>query len=226
MVKEFHKAGIAVIMDVVYNHVSEYDQNCFKLTDKKYYFQLDEDQKFRTTSGCGNDFKSERPMARRLILDSVKYWMTEYHIDGFRFDLATILDWKTIALIIKEAKAINPDVIIIAEPWGGGKYDPAKFSRYGWAAWNDQFRNAIKGQNPENGQGFIFGKYWDFNNIDTIKRYICGNLVQDGGLFRQPGHSVNYLASHDDHTFGDFIRIGNGDVKPNEVIKDITQNAH
>ncbi|MDZ7262262.1 MAG: alpha-amylase family glycosyl hydrolase, partial [candidate division KSB1 bacterium] len=218
LVKAFHKEGLAVIMDVVYNHVSEYDQNCFKYIDKKYYFRLDNDQNFLAKSYCGNDFKTERPMSRRLILDSITFWMTEYHIDGFRFDLATMIDWKTCEKIIEEAKKINPKVIIIAEPWGGGKYDLAGFSKRGWAAWNDQFRNGVKGQNPHDGLGFIFGHWQGPNSLETMKSYIRGSLVQDGGPFVTAAHSINYLESHDDHTLGDFIRIGSGEVDINQVI--------
>ncbi len=87
MVKTFHNEGIAVIMDVVYNHISEYELGNFKEIDKQYYFRLDEDGNYVAESYCGNDFKTEQPMARRLIIESVLYWMKEYHIDGFRFDL-------------------------------------------------------------------------------------------------------------------------------------------
>ncbi|MBN1999146.1 hypothetical protein JW935_16420, partial [candidate division KSB1 bacterium] len=138
VIKALHRSGIAVILDVVFNHVSQYDQNCFKYIDKKYYFLLDEKAGFCSASGCGNDFNTTRPMARRFIVDCVKFWMTEYHIDGFRFDLAAMIDWVTIDLIAQEARKINPNVILIAEPWGGGKYDPAGFSQHDWAAWNDQ----------------------------------------------------------------------------------------
>ena len=225
LVKAFHKAGIAVILDVVYNHVSQYDQNCFKLADKKYYFRLDANQHYIATSGCGNDFKTERPMAQRLILDSVRHWMEEYHIDGFRFDLAAMIDWDTVDLITLEARKINPDVVLIAEPWGGGKYDPAGFSQHGWAAWNDQFRNGIKGQNPENGQSYIFGRYLGDLDREAVKRYIRGTLAAEGGLFRQSSHAVNYLGSHDDHAYGDFVRIGSGAVRPDQVISDPMANA-
>ncbi len=225
LVKAFHKAGIAVILDVVYNHVSQYDQNCFKLADKKYYFRLDANQNYIATSGCGNDFKTERPMAQRLILDSVRHWMEEYHIDGFRFDLAAMIDWDTVDLITLEARKINPDVVLIAEPWGGGKYDPAGFSQHGWAAWNDQFRNGIKGQNPENGQSYIFGRYLGDLDREAVKRYIRGTLAAEGGLFQQSSHAVNYLGSHDDHAYGDFVRIGSGAVRPDQVISDPMANA-
>ena len=214
VVKALHKEGIAVLMDVVYNHVSQYDQNCFKLIDKKYYFHLHPDNTFTSASGCGNDFKTDRPMARRLIVDSIKYWMQEYHIDGFRFDLAALIDWETIDMITRETQKINPHVVLIAEAWGGGKYQLAEFSRHGWASWNDQIRNGVKGQNPKDGHGFIFAKYYNDHNIERIKSYLTGTLAEDGGLFQQASHSINYLESHDDYTLGDFIRIGTRQVKP------------
>ena len=220
MVKALHKKGIAVLMDVVYNHVSQYDLNPFKFIDKKYYFRLDEKGRFLAKSGCGNDFMSERPMARRLIIESVKYWMTEYHIDGFRFDLAYMLDEETCKQILAEAQKINPNVYIIAEPWGDG-YGPDYFSRIGWSSWNDKIRNGVKGQNPYDNPGFIFGKWERENNPTTIKRYVSGTLVADGGIFQKSEHSINYLESHDDHTFGDFVRIGTKRVKPDERIVDL-----
>ncbi len=218
VVKALHKENIAVILDVVYNHVSQYDLNAYKHIDKNYYFHLNDDQTFCAASGCGNDFKTDRPMSRRLIIDSIKYWMREYHVDGFRFDLAAMIDWETIDEILTAARGINPNVVLIAEPWGGGGYKPAEFSKHGWAAWNDQIRNGVKGQNPVNGQGFIFGKYFENNNLETIKRYILGNPAGDGGLFQEKSHSVNYLESHDDHTFGDFVRIGLGDVTVEQIV--------
>ncbi len=225
MVKAFHKAGIAVIMDVVYNHVSHYDWNPLKYIDKEYYFRLDSSMNFIKTSGCGNDLKTERPMTRRLIVDSIKYWLEEYHIDGFRFDLATMIDWETVERITEAAKKINPDVILIAEPWGGGKYDLGGFSDRDWAAWNDLIRNAVKGQNPIDGLGWIFGRYWGGNNKNTIERYVRGSTREYGGPFVKKSHSINYLESHDDYTLGDFIRIGCGAVKPDQKITDITANA-
>lgn len=224
MVREFHKNSIAVLMDVVYNHVSQYDHNPFKYIDKFYYFRLNPNCSFSSVSGCGNDFKTERLMARRLIIDSVLHWMREYHIDGFRFDLAKMIDWETCDKILQAARQVNPGVIIIAEPWGGG-YDPAGFSDHGWASWNDQIRNGVKGQNPRDGLGFIFGKWQGQNNRKSLQRYIRGSLRKFGGQYLSVSHSVNYLASHDDHTLGDFIRLGLGDVDENQLITDIDSHA-
>jgi len=225
MVKAFHKAGVAVILDVVYNHVSQYDLNPLKYIDKKYYFRLDPLLGFLTFSGCGNDFKTERPMAQRLIIDSVKYWLEEYHVDGFRFDLAALIDWETVQQITAEVKKINPNVILIAEPWGGGKYDLAGFSDYGWGAWNDLIRNGVKGQNPSNALGWIFGHYCCGNTPKTIEAYVRGSTREYGGPFKTKSHSINYLESHDDHTLGDFIRIGSNEVEPSKKIINVTANA-
>jgi len=224
MVKAFHRKGIAVLMDVVYNHVSDFDLNPLKFIDKDYYFRLDKKGNFLAKSGCGNDLMTERPMTRRLILESVKYWMTEYHIDGFRFDLAYLLDEETCRQIIKEARKINPNVYIIAEPWGDG-YAPDYFSRLGWSAWNDKIRNGVKGQNPVDNPGFIFGKLERENSPETIKRYVAGTLAEDGGLFVKPDHAVNYLESHDDYTYGDFVRIATGTIKPGERVTDLTRHV-
>jgi pullulanase/glycogen debranching enzyme len=225
MVKAFHKEGIAVMMDVVYNHISEYEIGNLKQIDKEYYFRLDEKGNFIAQSGCGNDFRTEAPMARRMIVESVLYWMKEYHIDGFRFDLGKLIDWETLELIIHEAKKINPYVVFVCEPWGGG-YDPAGFSVRGWGAWNDQIRNGIKGENPFDGHGWIFGKWYGNNNPQRIKSYVNGTLTKDTlGLFQKPDHSVNYLESHDGYTLGDFIRLGLGDVKRDEKIKDVDKHV-
>jgi len=221
MVKAFHKEGISVIMDVVYNHLSEYELGNLKEIDKEYYFRLDEKGHFIKHSGTGNDLRTERPMLRRLIIESILYWMKEYHVDGFRFDLAKLIDWKTIEKVKEEAKKVNPNVIFISEPWGGG-YDPAGFSKRSWASWNDQIRNGVKGENPVNGQGWIFGKWYGNNNPGRIKSYVNGTLVRDEfGLFEKPEHSVNYLEAHDGYTLGDFIRIGLNEIDPHKVVKNI-----
>jgi pullulanase/glycogen debranching enzyme len=225
VVKAFHKKGIAVIMDVVYNHLSEYEIGNLKEIDREYYFRFNENGEFIDESYCGNDLKTEAPMMRRLIIDSIIYWMEEYHIDGFRFDLGKLIDWETLEEIISEARKINPDVIFIAEPWGGG-YDPEGFSLRKWGSWNDQIRNGIKGENPSNGLGWIFGNWYGNNSKDRIKSYINGTTKEfEHGLFYKAKHSVNYLESHDGYTLGDFIRIGTNSVGANDKITEIEFNA-
>ncbi|TVQ16741.1 MAG: pullulanase, partial [Balneolaceae bacterium] len=208
MVKALHKQGISVIMDVVYNHASQYDINPLKYIDKEYFFRLNPDGSYRSESGCGNDLRTESSVARQLIIESLKYWMKEYHIDGFRFDLANLIDRETAELIRKETRMINPNVILIAEPWGGG-YDPNGFSAIDWAAWNDQIRNGVKGSDPVNGKGFIFGSWQYETSREALENFMAGTLWHGpNGRFAKSGHSVNYLESHDGYTLGDFIRIG------------------
>ncbi len=219
LVRSLHDAGISVLMDVVYNHTSTYDPHPFKLIDREYYYRLDGDGNYTSVSGCGNDLKTERPMVRKLIVESVLYWMREYHIDGFRFDLAAMIDDETLRTIIREAKKVNPDVVIIAEPWGGG-YCPDHFSDLGWASWNDQFRNGIKGQNPHDRPGFIFGSWDEGVTRKNAMRFLLGSLREDGGQYREAAHSVNYLESHDDHTFGDFMRLHLGINGGDDIITD------
>ncbi|MBI4810071.1 MAG: hypothetical protein HY800_01220 [Ignavibacteriales bacterium] len=216
---------IAVIMDVVYNHVSQYDYNPFKYIDKFYYCHTDTAGNFLKASGCGNDFYTSRPMSRRLIVESIKYWMKEYHIDGFRFDIATMIDWKTCNEIANEAKKINPNVILIAEAWGGGKYDPPGFSDIGWASWNDRFRNGVKGQNPYSDAGFVFGRFQDKNTKQSVMGFVTGTLREDGGMYLKKEHSVNYLESHDDLTMGDFIRIATGSTTESSRVSNMDQHV-
>ena len=177
VVKKFHEEGIAVILDVVYNHVSQYDFHPLKHLQKNEFFRQNESGDYSSVSGCGNDLKTENEYVRQLIIDSVIFWMEEYHVDGFRFDLGKLIDWETVEAIKEAAIKVNPHVFITCEPWGGG-YDPNGFSDRGWSSWNDQFRNAFKGWHPDGNGGFIFGK----NGIaimDLVKFNVCfkGHLV-------------------------------------------------
>ncbi|MFW6347362.1 MAG: alpha-amylase family glycosyl hydrolase [Cyclonatronaceae bacterium] len=208
LVKALHKEGITVILDVVFNHVSQYDLNPFKLIDKEAYFRLTENGEYTSHSGCGNDFKTEAPAARRLIIDTLLFWMEEFHIDGFRFDLANLIDRETLLQIKQETEAVNPNVLLIAEPWGGG-YNPTGFSDIGWASWNDQIRNGVKGSEPKNGKGFIFGKWHWESSRQGLENFLSGSLLgYSNGRYHSSKHCVNYLESHDGYTLGDFIRIG------------------
>ncbi|WP_428236845.1 alpha-amylase family glycosyl hydrolase [Gracilimonas sp.] len=220
LVKALHKEEISVIMDVVYNHASHYDLNPLKYTAKDHYFRLDEMGNYLNDSWTGNDIDTSQKHARELIVESVKHWMKEYHIDGFRFDLAGIIDWETIDLIKEEARKINPDVILIAEPWGGD-YKPAGFSDHDWACWNDKIRNGFKGYHPKESKGFIFGETDPNLSRFGIENLLRGTLESgEHGLFNHSGHSVNYLESHDGYTLGDYIRIALDHSKADTVFED------
>lgn len=224
VIDELHSNNIAVIMDVVYNHLSEYETGNLKEISKNYYFRTDEKGFLLSDSFCGNDLKTENKYVQKLIIDSLLFWMTEYKIDGFRFDLGNIIDDQTLRLITEETKKINPDVILIAEPWGGG-YAPTKFSDFGYASWNDKFRNGIKGENPQYGQGWIFGKWYGNNNKSFIKAYITGTTLDSSqGLFNEHFHSVNYLESHDGYTLRDFIHLALNETFINEKIIDVNDH--
>jgi len=225
MVKAFHREGISVIMDVVYNHVSNYDFQPLKYIDKEMYFRLDENDGYIAFSGCGNDTRSEHPKMQQLILESVKYWMTEYHVDGFRFDIGNLIDGETRQMIIDDLKAINPNVIILAEPWGNG-YDPQGFSDMDWASFNDQFRDGLKGSTFDiNDKGFLLGKLRKNDDQKFLQRLVMGSRREHGGQYVKSDHSVNYLECHDNHTFGDRLRITGGFVVDDAVIRDKENHA-
>ena len=196
LVNALHKAGIAVIMDVVFNHISQYNLNPLRYLAEDQYLHLHENH-----SGCGDDTRSESPVMRELITDSIRYWIKEFHIDGFRFDLAGILDNETLRAVRSAAKKEHPHIIMVGEPWGK-RYFPHEMSNMGWGIWNDMYRNGIKGSDPKNDRGFLFGR--EGKHPGTC---ITGSLQSNGGLVPDSRRSVNYLESHDGYTLGDFIRI-------------------
>lgn len=207
LIRELHKAGIAVIMDVVYNHASQYDLNPLRYTAKDHYFRIDPNGHYLNDSWTGNDINTSNKYARALIVESIKYWISEFHIDGFRFDLAGLIDWETVDEITAEAQKLNPNVLLIAEPWGG-EYKPDGYSQHGWQSWNDKLRNGFKGYDPLSDKGFIFGSWHHGCNRFALENFIRGTLKNnDHGLFESSRHAVNYLESHDGYTLGDFIRI-------------------
>ncbi len=219
VVNKLHQEDITVIMDVVYNHASQYDLNPLRYTAKDHYFRIDDHGNYINDSWTGNDVNTRSEFARELIVESIKYWMTEFHIDGFRFDLAGIIDWDTVDLIKREAKKINPNVILIAEPWGG-EYKPSGFSDHGWSSWNDKLRNGFKGYDPVNDKGLLFGSWHHGCNRFALENFIRGTLrTGEHGLFRSSEHSVNYIEAHDGYTFGDFIKIALDNSKRNHQYK-------
>ncbi len=218
MIRKLHEAGIAVLVDVVYNHVAQYGQNPIRQVDPFYSLRHSKTGRRVGDSGCGNDLATERPMMRRLIVESLKHWVRFYGVDGFRFDLAGLIDEGTLDAITVELKKELPQIHLIAEPWGG-YYDKQRFSKRDWASWNDLFRDGIKGWEPGKVDAFLFGKWRSGENEKTLVRHASGNLWKDGGPFKRETHTVNFLACHDGYTLGDYVRLAGDwlkDVKPKE----------
>ncbi|WP_432404377.1 type I pullulanase [Wukongibacter sp. M2B1] len=217
MIKVLHENGLRVVMDVVYNHTFSMRRNPFEILAPKYYYRTDINGRYTNGSGCGNETASERPMMRKFIVDSVKFWADEYKIDGFRFDLMALHDIDTMRDVLKELKEINPDILIYGEPWTGGdtslSYDMQfrKGKQRGTeiAVFNDDFRNSLKGDNDGTVLGFINGR-WGIEN--EIKKGIVGSIQYDAGLCgfaEQPIETINYVSSHDNLTLFDKIEKSN-----------------
>ncbi|NQU39562.1 MAG: hypothetical protein HQ523_06385 [Lentisphaerae bacterium] len=186
LVNELHQRGFGVILDVVYNHVGA--PNVFSLIDNKYYFRMDHEFRYSNFSGCGNDVRSEGPMVRRLLIENVLYWMEEHHVDGFRFDLAELIDMETLTAIRDAARKVNPNVVLISEPWSFRGDHKMALKGKGWSAWNNQFRDAVK--------GFAKGE----GDRSAVKASIRGSV---DSFAATPLQSINYLESHDDSCLAD-----------------------
>ena len=220
MVKELHKNDISVILDVVVNHVSNYDFHPLKYIDKKMYFHLDENGDFKSQC-CGNLLNTDHPKVRQYIIDALKYWMTSYHIDGFRFDQCMLLSAETALLIKNELRSLNPNVIIYGEAWGREE----EFSELGWGSFNAHFRDVLKGQLHDRSiKGFLQGDYRPNENIQDIKSLILGSTIGKNSRYINSNHSLNYLEAHDDHTFNDYLKLSSQKSKEYSVI--INEEEH
>jgi len=185
-IQAFHTAGIAVIVDVVYNHAGQ--PNPFYAIDKYYYLRSDIKGHLENYSGCGNDLRTEAPMLQKLIIDSLIHWVKWYDVDGFRFDLAELLGMHLLKKIEQALKVIKPGIILIAEPWSFRGHIADQLKATTWAYWNDQYR-------------------------DGIAQYVCGQadagclnfLLRGSCCAGMPTHSINYVESHDDRTWIDKI---------------------
>lgn len=221
MVKALHDAGIGVIMDVVYNHTANNDDSNFSLTAPGYYYRHREDGSYSDASGCGNETASERQQMRNYIVNSVKYWAQEYHIDGFRFDLMAIHDTETMNEVTTELKKINPSIFVYGEGWTAGdsplpverralKENVAKMPQV--AVFSDDIRDAIKGHYSNAADcGFATGKP---GNEETVKIGIVASTAHPQVDYSKGNNSkfayaaaptqiINYVSCHDDLTLTD-----------------------
>ena len=211
MVKVIHDAGLSVVMDVVYNHVHSAKEFCFNKIVPGYFSRISSDGVYSNGSCCGNDTASERAMVRKYIVDSVKYWADEYHIDGFRFDLVGLIDTKTIQSIIKTIHNTHPDVIFYGEGWHmNTRLTKPGFSLAtqsnagelpGFSFFNDSIRDLMRGSTFDStAPGFVCGEH---SPKELLEQCFLGAPFWAA----HPYQSINYVSCHDYHTLFDRIAL-------------------
>src|SRR5271155_5272657 len=212
MVKALHRAGIEVILDVVYNHTAEGNHSgptmSFRGLDNRTYYILESDRsRYANYAGTGNTLNANEPIVRRMILDSLRYWVGEMHVDGFRFDLAAILSrdqhgrpmaappliWDI------ESDPVLANVKLIAEAWdAGGLYELGSFAGDAWKEWNGKFRDDVR--------SFI-------KSDDGMVRALACRLTGSPDVYareqREPEQSVNFVTCHDGFTLNDLVSFNN-----------------
>ena len=206
MISTLHRRRIKVVLDVVYNHTAETSPQIrynFNGIVPGFYYRQKEDGSYWNGSGCGNEVRSENPMVRRFIIESLKFWVTTYDIDGFRFDLMGLTDIETMRAIVKTLTSIKPDIFLYGEPWTSGA-TPIKPTlkgsqrHEGFAVFNDNFRDALKGPWHNTDPGYVqTGK-----NVEAIKTGICGSIDD---FAADPLESINYVSCHDGRTLWDLL---------------------
>ena len=237
LVKSLHDNEIGVILDVVFNHTFFTKESVFNQTVPGYFYRQKPDGSFSNASGCGNEIASERYMVRKYIIDTLKFWVEEYHVDGFRFDLMGIFDLKTMQKIRKELDKINPQIILYGEGWAADQSPMAEDERAvkrntshlpGIGSFNDDFRDALKGNHGDKkSKGFVSGLVL---REEAIKFGITGavhhpqinyNFIETvhAPWAQEPGQCINYVSCHDNYTLWDKIKQSLPKVSDEELRK-------
>lgn len=220
MVQALHNKGIGVIMDVVYNHTYSTANSCFEKTVPGYYYRMDSDTEYLNGSGCGNVTASDKTMFRKYMIDSVRYWAEEYHIDGFRFDLMGCHDITTMNEIRASLDEIDPRILMYGEPWmadwsangidfseacvmdNASKVDPRI------AMFSDKIRNTLKGGTDDDSRGYIQGVT---TVTHDLKAGMMGGSSSTFGKWAQaPSQCVTYNSAHDNLSLWDKLILSNG----------------
>lgn len=222
MVMACHQAGIRVVLDVVYNHTVNVEGSNFHRTAPGYFHRQRPDGTFANGSGCSNETASERPMMRKFMLESVKYWMQEYHIDGFRFDLMGIHDIETMNQISTLTHSIDPQVLLYGEGWAAEA--PAfpdsllamkahTHQLHGIAAFSDELRDGLRGPFWSDEKGaFLIGEAGHEKDI----QYGIAGAIQ--GWAKEPTQMISYVSCHDDLCLVDRLRSTSPGIKPAELL--------
>ncbi len=233
MVQALHQVGIKVILDVVYNHTWNIDESNFQRTRPDYFYRKNADGSYSNGSGCGNETASEREGMRDFMIESVKYWVEEYHIDGFRFDLMGVHDVETMNAI---RAAVPTDIFIYGEGWSAGScaYSgdlamKANINKMpGIAAFSDEIRDALRGPWDSNSKAAFLGGVK--GNEESIKFGIVGAIQHPGVDYSQVNYSkapyaneptqmIAYVSCHDDMCLVDRLKASVKDITIDELIR-------
>ncbi len=237
LVQTFHKNGLRVVMDVVYNHTALTENSNFNQLVPGYYYRQTKDNKFSNATACGNETASERPMMRKFMLESMKYWVQEYHIDGFRIDLMGVHDIETMNLISKELHKIKPSILLYGEGWTAGpsplpdsvralKKNASKLDHI--AVFSDDIRDGIKGSVFEHDDnGFASGKSGMEESIKFGIVASCNHPQIDyskvnyskAAYAKEPFQTITYAECHDNHVLWDKLAISAKDATRAERIQ-------
>lgn len=237
MVQALHKAGIRVILDVVYNHTFNIEGSNFQRTYPDYYYRKTSDGKYSDGSGCGNETASDRPMMRKFMIESVKYWINEYHIDGFRFDLMGVHDIATMNEIRNAVNEIDPTIFIYGEGWSAGScaYPQEKLAMKsairqmpGIAAFSDDIRDALRGPFSDDTKGaFLAGIAGE---EESLKAGIAGMIAHPQVDYSkvnyskepwadEPTQMISYVSCHDDMCLVDRLKTSIPGISDDELIQ-------
>ena len=237
MVQALHKAGIRVILDVVYNHTFDLKDSNFERTYPGYYYRYKADGTPSDGSGCGNETASEQPLMRRFMIESVKYWINEYHIDGFRFDLMGIHDIETMRQIRAEVNKIDPTIFIYGEGWSAGTcaYPQEKLAMKanmkqlpGIAAFSDEMRDALRGPFSDDSKGGFLARVP--GTEESLKFGIVGGVAHPQVDMskvnyskevwaNEPTQMVAYVSCHDDMCLTDRLRASIPGISTDELVR-------
>ena len=236
MVKALHDAGIRVILDVVYNHTYDIEHSNFQRTYPDYFCRKTADGAYSNASGCGNETASDRPMMRKFMLESVKYWISEYHIDGFRFDLMGVHDIETMNQIRQMVDQIDPTIFIYGEGWSAGTcaYPQEKLAMKahipqmpGIAAFSDELRDALRGPFSDDTMAGWLGRQ---NETESVKYGIAGaiahpqvdmskvNYAKEPWAL-EPTQMISYVSCHDDMCLVDRLKASIPGITTEELIR-------
>lgn len=245
MVKSLHENGLRVVLDVVYNHTASSDHSNFDLTVPRYFYRQNPDGSYSNGSGCGNETASEREMVRQYIVESVKFWAKEYHLDGFRFDLMGIHDIETMNKVRSELMQIDPTIFVYGEGWVADNSPLPQEQRAvkdnvsqmeGIAVFCDDFRDGLRGSSFDaRNAGYASGNIND--HYEPVKFGIVGStghpqvnydelLYSNWAYAAAPSQAVNFVACHDGYTLVDKLKLSVlGDHAEEEIVP-IDKLAH